>query len=104
MKTKLAVFLCLFSILIGIQSVSAQQPDYEKYGRIAIAVVKEDYPGDQVREYKYVGRTKVNETAVMDKFSFQLTENGKPITVEVNVNHSLKNNKLLSLTVAEQKQ
>lgn len=104
MKTKLAVLLCLFSIMIGIQSVSAQQPDYEKYGRIAMAVVKADYPGDQVTEYKYVGRTKVNETDVMDSFNFQLTENGKPITVVVKVNHSLKNNKLLSLSVIEQKQ
>ncbi|MBS4176495.1 DUF3889 domain-containing protein [Lederbergia citrea] len=81
----------------------SQQPDYVKYGRIATAVVKEDYPGEEVVDYQYVGRQKLSNTVVMDSFSFQVKENNKPVTVIVKISHSLNNKKLLNLTVEEKK-
>ncbi|EIJ82008.1 hypothetical protein PB1_03685 [Bacillus methanolicus PB1] len=88
----------LFVSLLPFKAI-AQQPDYEKYGRIAIVVVKEDFPEDEVKEYTYLGRKKISETDVMDSFKFKVTEKGKPITVVVYITHSLANKKLLSLTV-----
>jgi len=82
----------------------AQQPDYEKYGRIAIAVVKEDYPGDEVKEYQYMGRKKISETKVEDSFRFQVTENNQNVMVNVQITHDVRNNKLLTITVVPQKQ
>lgn len=102
MKKKLfcicTILTIQFAALLPFKAI-AQQPDYEKYGRIAIVVVKEDFPGDEVKEYKYLGRKKISETDVMDSFEFQVTERGKPVTVVVNISHNLANNKLLSLTV-----
>ncbi|MBU8880109.1 YqzG/YhdC family protein [Bacillus sp. FJAT-29790] len=106
MKRILLLFLTI-SLIMNISSTSAlalnQKPDYEKYGRIAIAIVKEDYPGEAVIEYQYTGRQKISDTAVVDSFTFQVKENNKPITVTVKIAHSLKNKKLLRLSVEEKK-
>lgn len=83
---------------------AVQKPDYEKYGRIAIAVVKEDYPGEEVVDYQYGGRKKVTETDVTDTFTFTVKENGNPVTVLVMVTHNLKDNKAVSLSVERKTQ
>lgn len=100
--------LCFLTIILFLSVGSpiltkGQQPDYEKYGRIAIAVVKEDFPGEEVVEYDYIGRQKLSDTDVVDSFSFQVKENNKPVIVIVRISHSLNNKKLLSLTVEEKR-
>jgi hypothetical protein len=96
----MAISLLFFS---GLVQVQAEKIDYEKYGNIAIAIVKADYPGDAVTEYEYIGREKLNETDVQDSFKFKVKENDKEVNVVVKVKHSLKNNKLLTLIVEEVK-
>jgi hypothetical protein len=83
--------------------VQAEKIDYEKYGKIAIAVVKTDYTGDAVTEYEYLGREKLSETDVQDSFKFKVKEDGKEVNVVVKVKHSVQNNKLLTLSVEEMK-
>ncbi|AIE59199.1 DUF3889 domain-containing protein [Bacillus methanolicus] len=107
MKKKMFLTCMSLTILFGAflpYKAKAQQPDYEKYGRIAIAVIKEDFPGDEVKEYIYLGRKKISETDVVDSFEFQVTEKGKPATLVVNIFHNIKENKLLSLTVEKKPQ
>lgn len=96
----LAISLLFFS---GFVQVQAEKDDYQKYGNIAIAVVKADYPGEAVTEYEYLGREKLNETDVQDSFKFKVKENDKLVNVVVKVKHSIDNNKLLNLTVEEMK-
>lgn len=83
-------------------SFAQQNVDYEKYGRIAMAVVREDYPGQDIVEYEYVGRDKKQNQEVSDTFRFEVLVDGKKTFVDVVVTHSLKNNKLLSLTVKQE--
>jgi hypothetical protein len=96
----MAISLLFFS---GLVQVQAEKIDYQKYGNIAIAVVKADYPGEAVTEYEYIGREKLNETDVQDSFKFKVKENDKDVNVLVKVKHSVQNNKLLSLMVEEVK-
>ncbi|RBP92401.1 uncharacterized protein DUF3889 [Cytobacillus firmus] len=105
MKKYLSMFM-LVCLLAGGGSFAGavQKPDYEKYGRIAIAVVKEDYPGEEVVDYQYGGRKKVTETDVTDTFTFTVKEDGKPVTVLVRVTHNLKDNKAVSLSVERKTQ
>jgi hypothetical protein len=101
-KKRLLIVLGTWMILLfSFNQVHAEKIDYQKYGSIAIAVVKADYPGDPVTDYQFLGREKLSETEVQDSFKFQVKENGKAINVVVKVKHSVKNNKLLSLTVEE---
>lgn len=107
MLKKISLFFIACGFLFSICHLSVQAkaaPDYEKFGRIAIAVVKEDFPGDEVIDYQYKGREKVTDTDVMDSFSFQVKENNKPITVIVKITHNLNNKRLLNLTVEEMKE
>jgi hypothetical protein len=103
-KTIISIIVSLFVLVSFNDAIFAQKPDYEKYGRIAMAVVKADYPGDAVTEYNYLGRKKVNETSVEDSFSFQVQENNIKYLVTVKVNHNIANNKLLTITVDSKRQ
>jgi hypothetical protein len=94
-------FLCLFMFLLQSTIVAAENPDYEKYGRIAIAVVQADYPQDEVTDYQYKGRKQLGNDEVEDSFMFLVKEKGKEFNVTVKVRHHLTNKKLLSLTVEE---
>lgn len=94
--------LALFLVLISHQHIYAQQPDYAKYGRIATAVIKEDYPDHKVVEYEYLGREKVSDQEVKDSFKFEVMQNNRPTFVIVTIQHSLANNRLIQLTVKEQ--
>jgi hypothetical protein len=102
-KNVFAVMTICILFFSGFAQVHAERIDYEKYGKIAIAVVKADYPGDAVTEYEYLGREKLNETDVQDSFKFKVRENDKDVNVVVKVKHSVQNNKLLTLTVEEVK-
>ncbi|AOH53675.1 hypothetical protein ABE28_004875 [Peribacillus muralis] len=105
MKKVIMIFMGVFllfqsgSILVE----AAEKPDYEKYGKIAIAVVQADYPGNEVTDYEYKGRKTVAKNFVEDDFKFLVSANGVEFNVIVTVQHDLRNKKLLSLKVAEQK-
>lgn len=104
MKRLAFLFFAVFFLVNAELPIQAEEkPNYEKYGRIATVVVKEDYPGEDVVEYKYGGRRKLTEDEVMDTFVFIVKEDGKDKTILVKVTHLLGDNKSLSLTVEEQK-
>jgi uncharacterized protein YxeA len=96
----------LFTVLFMFQTgaMAAEKPDYEKYGQIAIMVVKTDFPGEEVTEYQYLGRKKLGNEQVEDSFLFTVNENGKKVDVTVRIRHSLANKKLLNLTVEQIKE
>ncbi len=105
MKKYLLSTLLLGAFLFSFSSFTqAQTPDYEKYGKIAMAVIVADYPGEEVRDYQYLGRKKLSDTTVEDSFRFQVQENSKKLDVIVKVNHDISNKKLLTITVVPQKQ
>ena len=100
------IFMVLCSVCIwqaAILSPGAAHPDYEKFGRIAIAVVQADYPEDEVTDYEYQGRKNVENAQVEDDFAFVVKEKGKQLTVIVKVQHDLENKKMLQLRVMEKK-
>ena len=99
---KLAVIVALCTIIpLSSLHVAAQQTDYAKYGRMATAIVKEDYPSEELKDYEYKGRTPMGEDQVADYFKFTVSENGQNKYILVRVVHSLKNEKIVGLTVSE---
>jgi len=99
--------LCAFIILIFSQSglnTAEANTGYEKYGRIAIAVVKADYPSDDVIDYQYKGRTQNPNGQAEDNFQFVVNDQGKDKTVVVKIRHDLTNKKMLTLIVEEKGQ
>jgi hypothetical protein len=105
-KQLLTCFLsiCLILSIITpatVGAVGAERPDYEKFGRIATAVVKEDYPGQPVYDYKYQGRTKGSGYNVIDTFVFLVKDQEQEKKVTVKITHNVQNSKMLNLTVSE---
>ncbi|MCU9612557.1 YqzG/YhdC family protein [Caldibacillus lycopersici] len=100
---KILFLLLLYTLIISSPLTGhAQQDGYEKYGRIATAVVREDYPGEELVEYEYVGREKKSDDEVTDTFRFEVVENGQSKFIRVIISHHLANNKLVTLTVQEE--
>jgi hypothetical protein len=85
-------------------SVQAREIGYEKYGRIATAIVREDYPGQPLKEYQYEGRRRNRDGTFTDSFRFEVTEDGKPIFVKVEISHDGKKGKTLLIRVREESQ
>jgi uncharacterized alpha/beta hydrolase family protein len=106
MKKYFFAITVLLILLMGIQRVdiNAQRPDYEKYGKMATAVIREDYPGDAVKGYKYMGRKQIDDRQVLDSFQYKVSVKGKSVIMTVQVAHDVKNDRLLSLSVTEQLQ
>jgi len=97
---KWSFIVLMFMMLTQAGFISVQQGNnYEKYGRVAIAVVQADYPGDEVTDYQYEGRKVLEKGTVEDRFLFLVKEQGKEFNVRVKIKHSLSNNKLLNLSV-----
>ncbi|USK60559.1 DUF3889 domain-containing protein [Peribacillus asahii] len=100
MLKKWSFIVLMFMMLTQAGFISVQQGNnYEKYGRVAIAVVQADYPGDEVTDYQYEGRKVLEKGTVEDRFLFLVKEQGKEFNVRVKIKHSLSNNKLLNLSV-----
>ncbi|MFF2855840.1 DUF3889 domain-containing protein [Peribacillus sp. NPDC058002] len=105
MKKVSVLLMGIFLIMqAGAISAQAQKPDYEKYGKIAITVVQADYPEVEINDYEYKGRKTVSKNLVEDVFRFLVDDKGQKFNVIVTVQHDLKNEKLLSLKVTEQKE
>ncbi|MGP7818954.1 DUF3889 domain-containing protein [Niallia sp. 01092] len=98
----LVATILLMAIMFPSHNIAVEKLDYEKYGNIAIAVVKADYPQVNVTDYEYLGRKQISAMEVQDSFKFQVKENGQEKVVIVTINHNIKKDKFLSLIVEEQ--
>jgi hypothetical protein len=112
MKKKIAFPLVCFAFIIGLfasyslhETIGiAQQPDYAKWGKMAITVVKENYPDAEVSEYKYEGRKSISETKAEDTFVFTVKKDQKTLPVKVVVTFNPKTDTLQSLSLIESNQ
>ncbi len=104
MKKNIALLFFTVMMFSSVGSGFAQQEKnvgYEKYGKVAIAVVEADYPSDEVTDYNFEGRNIISKGIVEDRFLFLVKEKGRDIKVRVKIKHSLFQKKLLQLTVEE---
>ncbi|WP_201715347.1 DUF3889 domain-containing protein [Rossellomorea arthrocnemi] len=99
MKKAFVILSTLFFLLSS--QAHAEPADYQKFGRIATAVIKEDYPGQPLKDYQYMGRQKMSENKVSDAFEFTVQENNAEKKVVVVVVHNLDNEKVLNISVKE---
>jgi hypothetical protein len=103
---KILVSIFTFMFIFGLFTTTfAEQPglDYKKFGKIATAVVMEDYPGQKVVDYKYEGREKTAENKVVDSFRFEVIVNEKKKFVTVRITHDNLAGKELTITLEESK-
>ncbi|MEK3989071.1 DUF3889 domain-containing protein [Robertmurraya sp. FSL R5-0851] len=103
MKKILITIMTILCVFGSLSSTHAEQPglDYKKFGKIATAIVTEDYPGQQVVEYKYVGRERLAENKVVDSFQYEVMVNGQKKIVTVKITHDNSVGKELTIALEE---
>jgi Protein of unknown function (DUF3889) len=106
-KKMLSLLICCLFQFTAWQSVHAQQqqqPDYEKWGKIAVAVVKENYPNSEIIDYKHVERQDISVTQSKHTFTLQVKQRNQTFNVKVIVTYNPRTDRLISVTMEEIRQ
>lgn len=97
MKTKIVLFLMAFLILSVAPTVQAQ-PDYAKWGRMAMQATSAKYPNAMITDYKHLGRKELNATTLEESFKLQLREAHETYYVIVRITFNKTNEKVKNIT------
>ncbi|WP_088036356.1 DUF3889 domain-containing protein [Evansella clarkii] len=74
--------LILVSVVVPANFAQAQDPEYAKWGKLAIERMMEEYPGEDVKDYDYQGKVLISD--VREQFNFLFTlEDGSKVRVYV---------------------
>jgi hypothetical protein len=61
------------------------EPEYAKWGKVALAETKRHYKGSTITMYKHLGRRALNSWQIAEIFQFIVKKDGKQIPVDVRV-------------------
>jgi putative cell wall-binding protein len=107
-KKMLSLLICCLFHITAWQAVNAQQqqqqPDYEKWGRIAVAVVKENYPDSEIIDYKHLGQQNVSVTQSKHTFTIEVKHRNQTFNVKVVVTYNPRTDRLISVGMEEIRQ
>lgn len=82
------ILLTLLFLLIPVNFGLAQQPDYAKWGKIAVEETKQQYPNQEIVDYLYEGKVVISD--VREQYNFkmklELKEEKKEVRVYVLIN------------------
>lgn len=85
--------------ITDIQVVSAE-PQYAKWGKLAMQKTKEKYPNAVIKDYKHRGRVNgINTT--MEKFKLWLQEGEREFGVLVNIEFDKETERVIDITFRE---
>lgn len=76
------------------------EPQYAKWGKLAVEKTKEKYPNAEVKDYKYIGRVGGINTN-MEKFKLWLKEGEKEFGVLVHIEFDKQTEKVIDITFKE---
>lgn len=91
----------MFTSIFAHESHAQPEPDYAKWGKIAIEEVMKKYPGSQETDYEYLGRKTLSRTETQDAFDFRVTAEGKKRLVRAYVIFNPQTNKLVRTQIVE---
>lgn len=101
--TKLIVILfsalLIFSASATVYGEMHQDPNYEKWSKIAFSALKKEYKDAEFTDYKYVGREEVSEKESKDIFRVRVNQNGESFTAQVDVVLNPKKNELITVKI-----
>ncbi|WP_134702774.1 DUF3889 domain-containing protein [Ammoniphilus sp. YIM 78166] len=96
------LILCFMLMSILTPASHAQpEPDYAKWGKLAMEEVMKKYPGSQETDYEYLGRKTLSSTETQDAFDFKVVDNSKKKLVRAYVVFNPQTNKLVKINLVE---
>lgn len=73
-----ALALLIFvSVVVPANFAQAQDPEYAKWGKLAIERMMEEYPGEDVKDYDYQGKVMISDVREQFNFLFTLEDGSK---------------------------
>ncbi|RUS46811.1 DUF3889 domain-containing protein [Cohnella sp. AR92] len=78
---------------------SKPEPDYAKWGRVAIAKIKELYPRASIVDYSHVGREALTKTTAQETFKMWLREGSREFGVHVRIVFDSQTDRLLRISI-----
>ncbi|MFB4164359.1 DUF3889 domain-containing protein [Alteribacillus sp. JSM 102045] len=81
-KLALLVIFILFALP---SNVGQAQPEYAKWGQVAVSEVKNEYPDYQLKDYSYDGKVVISDEREQFTFTMTLEKNGETKKVKAYV-------------------
>ncbi|WP_078549321.1 DUF3889 domain-containing protein [Litchfieldia alkalitelluris] len=78
-----------------------QAINYEKWGKMAVEVVKLNFPEGKVSDYKFKGREEISDAQAKDTFELQVQTKERAFNVRVVMLFNPKTESLISLSIEE---
>ncbi|MFC0272161.1 DUF3889 domain-containing protein [Metabacillus herbersteinensis] len=104
-SSKLIVFLfsalLILSVSTNVYGEMHQDPNYEKWSKIALSALKKEYKDAEFTDYKYVGRQEVSEEEAKDVFRVRVNQNGESFTAQVDIVLNPKKNELITVKIVK---
>ncbi|MFD1040447.1 DUF3889 domain-containing protein [Virgibacillus byunsanensis] len=83
---KAIAFFGLLLMIFPINTIHAQQPEYAKWGKIAVEETSKQFPDLNLVDYEYEGSVFISDERVQYNFEFTLeTEGGEERTIHTYV-------------------
>lgn len=97
------VILLLFNTTKTAAYPVALQPEYAKWGRMAVLETKKRYPNADIIDYLHIGRKQLSPTVAEEQFKLWLREkqNNREFGVFVNIKFNVNTEEVIEMTFRE---
>ncbi|MBD8070904.1 DUF3889 domain-containing protein [Bacillus sp. PS06] len=87
--------------VINIEIVPSPEVELEEWGKYLLAVTQAAYPGYNVTDYKFVGRSEVAPNQARQTYEFVISRDQHQMTVQGNVIYDINSNRVISFDIKE---
>ncbi len=87
--------------VINVEITPSPDVEQEEWGKYLIGVTQSAYPGYNVTNYKYVGKTQISPTQTKQAYEFILKSPQEEIKVQGNVIYNPNTNRVISFDIKE---
>jgi hypothetical protein len=87
--------------VINIEIIPSPEVELEEWGKYLLAVTQAAYPGYNVTDYKFVGKTDVSPTQAQQTYEFVLNRNQHQMKVQGKVVYDINTNRVISFDIKE---
>lgn len=101
MEQVLLALVIFTGMLLTNPNVLSAEPDYAKWGRVAMAETAKAYSGASIADYKYEGRFAVSEGRAEERFTLWLKQDGREFGVRVTISVATATETLIQVKLSE---
>jgi hypothetical protein len=98
MRISKIVMIMVFLFMVSVGNTVQAQPEYAKWGRLAMQSTTAKYPNAMITDYQHLGRTELNASTLQESFKLQLREGNDTYYVIVKISFNKETEKVNNIT------